>query len=213
MGVKTTPGNVHDSKVFKELYDDVKEKFPVEIEGVAVDSAYKSGKICNYIMKHKHNPYMPYKRTNENKNYFRKYEFFYDDYLDSILCPNGKELKYKRATKEGKLIFEANPWDCDNCPLRDKCFNSKKYNRKKVQLDIYHKALELTNHLRYTLKGRAIYQNRSMTVERRFGDMKVKHNGRFTYLRGIDNVSDDLLLLFTTMNIKKAARRLSFLQG
>lgn len=156
---------------------------------------------------------MPYKRTNENKNYFRKYEFYYDEYLDSILCPNDKELKYKRATKEGKLIFEANPWDCDNCPLRDKCFNSKKYNRKQIQLDFYHKALELTNHLRYTLKGRAIYQNRSMTVERRFGDMKVKHNGRFTYLRGIDNVSDDLLLLFTTMNIKKTARRLSFLQG
>lgn len=213
VGVKTTPGNVHDTQAFKELYQDINRKFPNEIDGVAVDSAYKTGSICKLIVENNQKPYMPYKRTTESKQYFRKFDYPYDEYYKELICPNNKILKYKRATRDGNLVFESRPYDCEVCPLRNQCFNTEKYNKKQVQLNIYHQHIDYANHLRYTLKGRAIYQNRSMTVERRFGDMKMKHHGRFTYYRGIDKVSNDMLLLFTTMNIKKLARRLDFIQG
>src|SRR5699024_11642406 len=40
-----TPGNVHDSVAFDEVYDRVTEAFP-EVETIVADSAYKTPHIC-----------------------------------------------------------------------------------------------------------------------------------------------------------------------
>ena len=43
-----TPGNVHDSVVFDEVYDRVTEAFP-EVETIVADSAYKTPHICKKV--------------------------------------------------------------------------------------------------------------------------------------------------------------------
>ena len=43
-----TPGNVHDSVAFDEVYDKVVERFP-ETETVVADSAYKTPHICKKV--------------------------------------------------------------------------------------------------------------------------------------------------------------------
>ena len=43
-----TPGNVHDSVAFDDVYDKVTEQFP-EIETVVADSAYKTPHICKKV--------------------------------------------------------------------------------------------------------------------------------------------------------------------
>lgn len=40
-----TPGNVHDSMAFDDVYDKVTVRFP-EVETVVADSAYKTPHIC-----------------------------------------------------------------------------------------------------------------------------------------------------------------------
>ena len=43
-----TPGNVHDSVAFDEVYDKVTERFP-QIETIVADSAYKTPHICKEV--------------------------------------------------------------------------------------------------------------------------------------------------------------------
>ena len=43
-----TPGNVHDSVAFDELYDKVTKAFP-EAEAIVADSAYKTPHICKKV--------------------------------------------------------------------------------------------------------------------------------------------------------------------
>lgn len=43
-----TPGNVHDSMAFDDVYDKVTVRFP-EVETVVADSAYKTPHICKKV--------------------------------------------------------------------------------------------------------------------------------------------------------------------
>ena len=47
-GVEVTPGNVHDSVAFDDVYDEVTERFP-EVETIVADSAYKTPHICKKV--------------------------------------------------------------------------------------------------------------------------------------------------------------------
>ena len=49
VGAEVTPGNVHDSVAFDDVYDEVAEKYP-EAETIVADSAYKTPHICKKYM-------------------------------------------------------------------------------------------------------------------------------------------------------------------
>jgi len=202
LGVLSTPGNVHDSQAFKELYEKINRRFRSAIHGVAVDSAYKTPLIVHQIIKNHHIPHMPYKRPMTRKGYFKKYEFVYDEYYDIVICPHLKTLHYKRTTRQGKRHFEANRKDCLNCPHKHKCTMS---DHKQFDLSIHHKEMAYVEDIRHTRHGKEVYKRRGKTVERIFGDFKEKHGGRYTHYRGLEKVSNEQLLVFAAMNIKKMA--------
>ena len=56
-----TPGNVHDSVAFDDVYDKVTEKFP-EVETIVADSAYKTPHICKKVFDDKRVLSTAYKR-------------------------------------------------------------------------------------------------------------------------------------------------------
>ena len=45
LGVEVTPGNVHDSVAFDDVYEEVTERFP-KVKTIVADSAYKTPHIC-----------------------------------------------------------------------------------------------------------------------------------------------------------------------
>ena len=81
-----TAGNIHDSRVFDAVYDTTVNKFP-EIETVTVDAGYKTPWICKKVIDDKRNISTPYKRPMGRANYFRPYEYVYDEYYACVLCP------------------------------------------------------------------------------------------------------------------------------
>ena len=52
---------------------------------------------------------------------------------------------------------------------------------------------------------KALYDRRKETVERVFADAKEKHGMRFTYYRGLSQVTKWVRLKFAAMNLKKYA--------
>lgn len=118
--VKTVPGNVHDSVSFFDAYDELKNgKYGDQIKNISLDAGYMVPAICKTIIDDNRVPYMPYKRPMTKKEFFKKYEYVYDEEYDCYLCPNNKVLMYSTTTRNGYREYKSNPKECKACPLRD----------------------------------------------------------------------------------------------
>ena len=140
-------------------------------------SSYKTPPIVKQIIDSDKIPVMPYKRPMTKKVFFKKCEYIYNEESDTFTCPN-------------------------NCPIKNKCTESKN-NTKILTLHVFHKYIEKTEEYRLPCKN--IYKQRSQTIERVFTDEKENNNLRYTRLRGIEKVTDELTFKFLCMNIKKYA--------
>jgi len=67
-----TPGNIHDSVAFDDVYDKVTESFP-EIETVVADSAYKTTHICKKVFDDSRVLATAYKRPQTMKGGFGRH--------------------------------------------------------------------------------------------------------------------------------------------
>lgn len=77
LGVNVTPGNVHDSVAFDDLYSYICKYFP-EHEAVVADSAYKTPYICKTIFDSNRVLSTAYKRPMTRKGGHKWYEYVYD---------------------------------------------------------------------------------------------------------------------------------------
>jgi hypothetical protein len=203
LGYEVTAGNVHDSVAFDPLYDQVTARFP-EIKTVAMDKAYKIPWICKRVFDDGRIPSLPYHRPMTKDGFFRKYEYTYDPENDCYLCPCNQTLRYVTTNRQGCREYKSDPEICAACPMRHKCTQSKNC-VKVVTRHIWADYLERAEGFRHTPEGKASYARRKETIERVFADMKEKHAGRYTHLRGLARVTAWAGLKFAAMNLKKIA--------
>lgn len=203
LACEVTPGNVHDSKVFDAVYDDVTERFS-DVEAVAVDAAYKTPWICKKVIEDGRNISTPYKRPMSGKGFFRSYEYVYDAYYDCVICPANQVLRYSTTNREGYREYKSDPTVCAACPHLAQCTHSKNH-QKIVQKHLWSDYLELAEDFRHSPEGDETYARRGQTIERVFADAKEKHGMRYTLLKGLARVTNWLRLKFAAMNLKKIA--------
>ena len=196
-----TAGNVHDSRVFDEVYDKVIENHP-EVETITVDAGYKTPWICKKVFDDGRNLSTAYKRPMGKEGYYRPYEYVYDEYYDCVLCPENKVLDYKGVTREGRRKFVGNKGTCPDCKSKIRCTAGKV---KTVLKHIWAEYLERAEDYRHSPEGKASYALRSQTIERVFADAKEKHGMRYTLLKGLRRVSNWIKMKFAAMNLKKLA--------
>jgi transposase len=203
LGVKVTPGHVHDSQVFEDVLDQVRQTFG-RPRAVAVDAGYKTPYICKILIDSRIRPVMPYTRPHTKDGFFRKTDYVYDEYYDCYICPNDQILSYETTNKDGYRMYRSNPEICQSCPFLKQCTTSKDYT-KRVSRHIWAHYIEEADHLRHTGENKQIYAQRKETIERVFADMKEKHGMRWTTLRGLEKVTMQAMLVFAAMNLKKLA--------
>lgn len=203
LGMELSPANVHDSVMFKSIYDKVKVVFP-EIKYVVADAGYKIPYICKQILDDHRIPVLPYKRPMSKEGYFKPYQYVYDEYYDCVLCPNNQVLRYSATNRDGYREYKSDSEICKRCPIRARCTQSKNY-QKTVTRHVWADYLDTAEDFRYTPQGKKIYRERSETIERIFADAKEKHGLRDTALRGKAKVTMQALLTFACMNLKKLA--------
>ena len=198
-----TSGNVHDSVAFDELYDKVTSHFP-EIKIVTMDAGYKTPWICKKVIDDDRIPSLPYKRPMTKEGFHEWYKYVYDEYLDIIICPEYKSLKYSTTNRDGYREYKSLKYQCEICPTRHLCTESQSL-QKTVTRHIWADYLEMAEDIRYSPAGRDIYKLRSQTIERVFADAKEKYGMRYTPYRGLKRVSMWVRLKFAAMNLKKLA--------
>ncbi|WP_422678938.1 IS1182 family transposase, partial [Clostridium tarantellae] len=201
-----TPGNIHDSVAFSDLYSKLHKKYPNDITAIAVDAGYITPYICKTLFEDNILPAMPYKRPMTKQGFFKKYEYVYDEFNDCYICPNNKILKYSTTNKDGYREYKSSQYDCKMCPLINQCTKSKNA-QKVVTRHVWQHYVEEANHLRHNEYIKQVYSRRKETIERVFADAKERHGMRYTHLRGLAKLTMEVTLIFACMNLKKLAKR------
>ena len=198
-----TPGNIHDSVAFDDVYDKVTEAFP-EVETVVADSAYKTPHICKKVFDDKRVLSTAYKRPQTMKGGHEWWKYVYDEYYDCVICPEYQVLTYRTTCRDGYREYRSDPKICASCPTRHLCTHAKDC-VKTVRRHIWKDYEELADDARYTPEYAKLYRQRKETIERVFADAKVKHAMRYTQYRGLAQVTNWVKLKFAAMNLKKLA--------
>ncbi|USF28334.1 IS1182 family transposase ISBcl1 [Firmicutes bacterium ASF500] len=199
-----TPGNVHDSVAFDDVYDKLIQSFP-EVETVVADAAYKTPHICKKVFRDGRVLSTAYKRPTTMKGGHPWWSYVYDEYYDCVICPEYHILSYRTTNRDGYREYRSDPTICAQCPTRHLCTKSKSF-VKTVLRHIWKGYEELADDARYTPEYKQLYARRKETIERVFADAKEKHAMRYTVYRGLAQVSNWVRLKFAAMNLKKLAR-------
>lgn len=196
------PGNEHDSRTFKGLYDKLKD---IGMEVCVVDAGYKTPAIAKLLIDDGIKPLFPYKAPMTKDGYFKKYEYAYDEYYDCYVCPNGKVLKYSTTNRDGYREYKSCGDECCSCPYLSQCTNSKNH-VKVITRHIWEPYMEMCEDIRHTLGMKDLYSHRKETIERIFGTAKENHGFRYTQMYGRARMHMKVALTFACMNLKKLAK-------
>ena len=202
LGYSVHPGNEHDSRTFKALYEKVKSFDPSMI---IADAGYRTPAIARRLLLDGSDPLFPYKRPMTKEGYFRKHEYVYDEYYDCYLCPENQVLSYSTTNRDGYREYKSRGYICCNCPQKSKCTESKDH-VKLVTRHVWERYIEKAEDIRHTLGNKEIYQKRKETIERIFGTAKEHHGFRYTQYIGKARMEMKAGLTFACMNLKKLAK-------
>lgn len=206
LGYDVNPGNLHDSRTFKPLYDKIKKQ---GIKTLVADSGYHTPAIAKLLIDDGVKPLFPYKRPMTKAGFFKKKEYAYDEYYDCYVCPNGDVLSYSTTNKEGYREYKSCGTTCENCEYLSQCTASKDH-KKVILRHVWEPYMEMCEDIRYTEGMRELYKQRKQTIERIFGTAKENHGLRYTQMYGKARMEMKVGLTFTCMNLKKLARLLQY---
>jgi len=199
--VKTDAANTVDGEHMAELIDEVKEAGH-EINKVYGDSAY-----CDWeeIEKRENEEDMEFcvkTRNPVNKNgFFTKDHFKIDLKEGTVTCPVGqvKEFDKKKVKKRKKSTVGFPKKVCKNCPLRDKCTDSK--NGRQITINAYEDKIQKQREYQKTAEFREDYSKRA-NGERTISHL-TRHGGRQGRYVGTQKTDWQIIMASINHNIKK----------
>lgn len=202
LGYSVHPGNHHDSRTFKTLYDKIKN---VGMETLIADAGYKTPGIAKLLIDDGVRPLFPYKRPMTKEGFFKKHEYVYDEYYDCYICPGDQVLSYRTTNREGYREYHSCGTVCAACPYLAQCTQSRNH-VKIVTRHIWEPYMEMCEDIRHTAGMKALYSLRKETIERIFGSAKENHGFRYTQMFGKARMEMKVGLTYACMNLKKLAK-------
>lgn len=202
LGYTVSPGNLHDSRTFKGLYDKIKD---IGIKLLVADSGYRTPAIAKLLIDDGIKPLFPYKCPMTKDGFFRKYEYVYDEAYNCYLCPENEMLPYRTTNREGYQEYKSNGDRCAACPSLSRCTLSREH-VKLITRHIWEDYMEICEDIRHTLGMKEVYARRKETIERIFGTAKENHGFRYTQMYGKSRMEMKVGLTFACMNLKKLAK-------
>lgn len=203
------PGNLHDSRTFKGLFDKISD---IGVETIVVDAGYKTPAIAKLIFDEGIKPLFPYKRPMTKEGFFKRNEYAYDEYYDCYVCPNNQVLKYSTTNRDGYREYKSCKYICCDCPYLSQCTASKDH-VKVITRHIWQDYMDMAEDIRYKEGMKDLYSQRKQTIERIFGTAKENHGFRYTQMYGKARMEMKVGLTFACMNLKKLAAMLAKRDG
>ena len=202
LGYTINPGNYHDSRTFKGLYDKISN---IGIKTLIADAAYKVPGIAKLLIDDGITPLFPYKRPQTKEGFFQKWRYVYDEYYDCYICPNNQILRYVTTNRNGYKEYKSCGTICATCPYLNECTENKDH-IKLVTRHVWEEYMEMCEDIRHTIGMKELYAQRKETIERLFGTAKEHHGFRYTQMIGKARMEMKVGLTYACLNLKKLAK-------
>ena len=197
----------NDTKTFipmNDLYFKYYNEYP---KNECDDAGYGNYRNYQYMNKHKINNYVKFQQWGgESSGKLPQLFYVFDD---GVMCLNtciGEEVfsERRKKNKEGKIYKFIG---CNDCDYSYKCkqkLKNKNENYRYYELIIEYELLkeQVRNNL-LSPKGIEIRINRSIQVEKTFGQIKNNMNYDRIRRRGLEKVSTEIMLMCLGVNIRR----------
>lgn len=201
-----TPGNVNDHEPYIARLKRIKERFPLQLREAAADKGYDYAQVHKGLEGLGLTGYIPrYERRAGSGERFAVQAFTYDPKADQYHCPAGASLRLTHVdSRKLYKVYAARTADCKTCRLRDRCISASVRFRRLFR-PIYQDALDRAEARTHDERYRQLQRLRRTWCEGTFATMKDRHGLRRAMRRGLEKVSEQVLLTAAAMNIKRLA--------
>ena len=204
--VEATPARTYDEvAATKVMLDRTKKRFALKPERLAGDTAYGTGKMLDWLIKHDIEPHIPVRDNSRREDgTFSRGDFAYDKDADTYTCPEGKPLKTTGRVHDGRtILYRASKFDCQRCPLKQTCCPNTP--QRKIPRDINEDARDYARSLVDTEPYERSRRERKK-VEMLFAHLKRNLRFERLRLRGLTGAGDEFLLAATVQNLRRLAK-------
>ena len=179
------------------------------VQTVTCDSAYAHATNYAALEERGTDPVIPPQRLARRKagqQRLPSHRFKYDAHKQRVTCPAGKHLERKgRTTADTGYWYRAQSCDCRACPFRERCISENASARAVNIVDGYPALLRARRRKArgWDADTRAKYTEHRWCVEGTHGQAKTQHALGRAARRGRVNVSIQVYLTASVMNLKK----------
>ena len=121
LDILATSGNVHESKIFLQRLDYVKQTFSIKSQEAVADRGYGTIENIYQLYERKITCFVPPFHRESKLEKDLADGFQYDVENDWYVCPKQKLLIYKRNSNSGFKIYAASGRDCLHCEKKESC--------------------------------------------------------------------------------------------
>jgi transposase len=200
----TRANRTEENRVGVTMVERVEERFDLNPQRLAADTAYGSGKTLKSLTDRGIEPHIPvWDKSNETKGKLTKADFVFDRERNVYICPGGAELTHSGIVDQGRTLpYRASKNDCSTCALKPRCTTAV---ARKVSRDIDE---DVRDHVRALANTEAFQLSRR---ERKKVEMAFAHLKRILKidrlrLRGLSGARDEVLLAATAQNLRKLVK-------
>lgn len=161
----------------------------------------------------RHNQPIDRNKTIKHAKYFQPKDFKYDETLNKMICPAGKQMYIKNSNYQYKgskaIAYIAKIRDCRGCKLRLQCIRKQKTTARQVHIFYERKDNHLLKKMRGKIDsslGRYIYSKRMQIIEPVFANIRSNLKLSKFSLRGRTKVDIQWKLYAMIHNIGKIFR-------
>ncbi len=209
--IKACHADKKDNQYLPDIVERLKERLHKQgliRRNCVADTGYSSGEnyafleekgLRSFIL-----PHVTYKGGPEG--------FVYNEEEDHYVCPQGKEIPFKKVFYEGhnknkKKEYRASKRICLGCPIRSQCL--KKSQEKRITITFYKEEYERNNKRINSKLGRYMKSKRQSTVEPVFGTLTQFMGLRKINTIGIEQANKMMHLSAMAYNLKKYLKFIS----
>lgn len=195
-----------DNHQLVPMLEQVEKALGTTAEQTVADGGYCSGKtlaaaeeksfpvLVNLPAEMRADPAQPYASA----------QFRYDAERDVCVCPQGKELPFRRERDKPGRGYRVREYRCTvfrQCPVRDLC--SRDRQGRRVEIAPYHEALERQRQKIEQPEHRNQLRRRKVIIEPVFAWIKDGLAFRRFTVRGLEGARTQWAVVCTAMNLKK----------
>jgi len=206
--------DANDQHQLVPMLDKVKEEFGHVAELTVADGGYNTAQTLGEAAAREYEVVVNRSADEKKgeKNEYHASHFTHDAQRDLVICPQGKELEFKREArrKQGfKVRVYQNAAACAECPVRNSCSGDRRGRGRTIEISEHHQAITMNRTKRSDPEIGKKLKSRFAFGERPFAAIKEHLGFRRFRLRGQGAAALEWAFVAGVYNLQRIAASIS----